>query len=151
VRLNDAVRPRVMQEFDVGARPEGLAASSRAIWVANSGDGNLSQIIEATDEVRSIPNVGGEPVDLAIGAGAVWVADASGSTVARVDGGAAAPQRPRASCAQPAFSSEAEGCSTGRAAGTPSRSNCVSVTLRSWPLTPVNVPPTEPATCAPLV
>ena len=87
VRLSADAQPEVTDEFEVGDSPEGLAASSRAIWVANSGDGSLSQIVEETGDVRSVPNVGGQPVDVAIGAGAVWVADASDSSVARVDGG----------------------------------------------------------------
>ena len=87
VRVSTDPQPEVIETFDVGARPEGIAASSRAIWIANSGDGSLSQIVEATGDVRTVQNVGGEPVGLAIGAGAVWVADADGTSVARVDGG----------------------------------------------------------------
>ena len=87
VRLTADEQPSITDEFDVGERPEGLATSSRAIWVANSGDGSVSQIVEATGDVRTVPDVGGQPVDLAVGAGAVWVADASGTSVTRVDGG----------------------------------------------------------------
>jgi hypothetical protein len=87
VRLSATDRPQVQKTFDVGSKPEGLAVSPQAIWVANSGDGTLSQIVEATGDVRSVKDVGGTPVDVAVGAGAVWVADASGSSVARVDGG----------------------------------------------------------------
>ena len=58
VRLSAAEQPEVQQEFDVGAGPEGLAASPRAIWVANSGDGTLSQIIEATGEINRVTGVG---------------------------------------------------------------------------------------------
>jgi len=87
VRLSADPQPEVLESFDVGSRPEGLAASGRAIWVANSGDGTLSQIVESTGSVRTVEGVAGEPVGLAIGAGAVWVADASGTSVARVDGG----------------------------------------------------------------
>ena len=55
VRLTaDAAARASPTSFDVGARPEGLAASSRAIWVANSGDGSVSQIVEATGDVRSV-------------------------------------------------------------------------------------------------
>ncbi len=87
VRVSTDPQPAVIDTFDVGARPEGIAASSQAIWVANAGDGTLSQIVEATGDVRTAENVAGEPVGLAIGAGAVWVADAEGRSVARVDGG----------------------------------------------------------------
>ncbi len=86
-RVEASDQPAVTETFDVGEEPEGLATSSRAIWVANAGDGSVSQIVEATGNVRTVPNVGGQPVDLAVGAGAVWVADASGTSVARVDGG----------------------------------------------------------------
>ena len=87
VRVSTDPQPEVIDTFDVGASPEGMDASSRAVWVANSGDGSVSQIVEATGDVRTVTDVGGEPVALAIGAGAVWVADADGRSVARVDGG----------------------------------------------------------------
>jgi DNA-binding beta-propeller fold protein YncE len=86
VRLSTGERPEVQRSYDVGAKPEGLAASGRAVWVANSGDGTVSQIIAASGKVNAV-QVGGTPVDLAIGAGAVWIADAASGNVARVDGG----------------------------------------------------------------
>ena len=47
-------------------------------------------------------------------------------------------------------SSCACGCGAGFAAGVPSRLNWSSRTSRSWPLTPLNVPPSVPPTSAPL-
>jgi DNA-binding beta-propeller fold protein YncE len=87
VRLSTTDQPEIVDEFEVGAEPEGLAASSRAIWVANAGDGSVSQIVEATGDVRNVPDVADQPVDVAVGAGAVWVANAAGSSVTRIDGG----------------------------------------------------------------
>ena len=42
------------------------------------------------------------------------------------------------------------GCCTGLAAGVPSGLSWLISECRSWPLTPENVPPSEPATWLPL-
>ena len=87
VQLSAGPQPKVLRRFSVGSRPEGLAVTDRAVWVANSGDGSLTQIIKATGVTRTVPNVGRSPVDVAIGAGAVWVADGRNGSVTRVNGG----------------------------------------------------------------
>ena len=87
VRLTTDEQPEVIDTYDVGAGPEGLAATDRAVWTANSGDGSVSQITVETGEINTVEGVGEQPLGIAIGAGAVWVADPTGGEVVRVDGG----------------------------------------------------------------
>ena len=87
VRFTTDEQPEMVDVYDVGAGPEGIAATQSAIWTANSGDGSVSQIIVRTGKVNTVADVGEAPLGIAIGAGAVWVADPTGGTVARVDGG----------------------------------------------------------------
>ncbi len=87
VRLTTDEQPEVTDVYDVGAAPEGIAATKSAVWTANSGDGSVSQIIVKTGKINTVAGVGQAPLGIAIGAGAVWVADPTGGTVARVDGG----------------------------------------------------------------
>ena len=87
VRVEPGEQPEVIGSFDVGARPEGLAISGRAVWSANAGDGSVTQINAETGETSTVTGVGDGPVGLAIGAGAVWVANSKDGTLGRVDGG----------------------------------------------------------------
>ena len=75
VRLTTDEQPEVIDVYDVGAAPEGIAATKSAIWTANSGDGSVSQIIVKTGKINTVAGVGQPPLGIAIGAGAVWVAD----------------------------------------------------------------------------
>jgi YVTN family beta-propeller protein len=70
----------------VGAQPTALTVGEGAVWVANSGDGTVSRIDPATDQVVATIEVGGQDsnFDITSGDGAVWVTTA-GDLVQRID------------------------------------------------------------------
>jgi YVTN family beta-propeller protein len=69
----------------VGAGAGALAASSTAVWVANSIDGTVSSINLQHHAVANTLPVGRDPAGVAVGEGAVWVAAANDRAVARID------------------------------------------------------------------
>ena len=56
----------------VGRAPADIAYGEGAIWVANRGDGTISQIDTAHGRLVRTTHVGYRPAGLAVGAGAVW-------------------------------------------------------------------------------
>jgi YVTN family beta-propeller protein len=70
----------------VGSRPTALTVDEGAVWVANSGDGTVSRIDPATDQVVATIEVGGQDsnIDITSGDGAVWVTTAD-RVVQRID------------------------------------------------------------------
>jgi len=58
----------------VGSRPAAIAIGGGEVWVANSGDGTVSRIDPATNEVVVIITIGGAPVGVAVSGETVWVA-----------------------------------------------------------------------------
>jgi YVTN family beta-propeller protein len=76
----------IVAEVPVGANPAAVAADERAVWVANAGDGTVTQIDRTSGKVvgDAIP-VGKDPREIAAGEGGVWVANAADSTVTRID------------------------------------------------------------------
>jgi len=74
----------------VGRRPADVAVGDTWVWVANEGEGTISQIDPARNAVvRTVP-VGGVPRAIATGPGGVWVADPERATVQRIYGETAA-------------------------------------------------------------
>ncbi|MGH2394760.1 MAG: YncE family protein, partial [Candidatus Limnocylindria bacterium] len=58
----------------VGSRPAGIAIGAGGVWVANGGDGTVTRIDPATNEVVVTITVGGAPVGIAVSGETVWVA-----------------------------------------------------------------------------
>jgi YVTN family beta-propeller protein len=77
---------RVAATIPVGDSPSAVAASEDAVWVANTGEGTVSRIDPATNEVVATIEVGGSPDEVAIGGDDVWVARQDGRVV-RIDAG----------------------------------------------------------------
>ena len=76
-----------LDPIQVGSEPHGIAIGEGSVWVANRGDGTVTQIDEKTDEVtRTIP-VGANPKGVAVEDGTVWVANTDDDTVTPIDAG----------------------------------------------------------------
>jgi YVTN family beta-propeller protein len=56
----------------VGRAPTDIAYGEGSVWVANRGDGTISQIDPVGGRVKKTIHVGYRPAGLAVGAGAVW-------------------------------------------------------------------------------
>ena len=71
----------------VGAETSGLALGFGSVWVTNSGDGTVSRIDPATNQVVATIKTVAEPRGIAAGEGGVWVASwgLHESTVVRID------------------------------------------------------------------
>ena len=67
---------------DVGREPRGIAPSRHAVWVANSGEGTVSEIVGG--KLRDTVRVGRNPTNIAFGADAIWVANTDSGTVSRI-------------------------------------------------------------------
>ena len=68
-----------------GTGPTAIAATSRAVWVANSLDGTVSRIDPSRDVVTATLTAGNDPSGLAISPEAVWVTNEFSGTVTRID------------------------------------------------------------------
>jgi DNA-binding SARP family transcriptional activator/DNA-binding beta-propeller fold protein YncE len=69
----------------VGAAPRGAAVTGPTIWVANSGDGTVSEVdARSLKLVRNI-GIGAQATEIAVGAGSVWVATGLDNTVVQLD------------------------------------------------------------------
>jgi DNA-binding SARP family transcriptional activator/DNA-binding beta-propeller fold protein YncE len=83
-----AVDPRhnlIVGVTPVGAGPRGAAVTGKTIWVANSGDGTVSEVdARSLKLVRNI-GIGAQATEIAVGAGAVWVATGLDNTVVQLD------------------------------------------------------------------
>lgn len=80
-----AARHRVTASIAVGDRPVGLAVAYGAVWVANHGEGTVSRIDPAVDQVVATIRVGQGPGRLMAVGGAVWVTDDRDGLVWRID------------------------------------------------------------------
>jgi len=70
----------------VGPDPRAIAAGAGAIWVANTGDGTVSEIDPETAETLHSPvEVGGRPTDIAAGGEGVWAVDNFGGKLVPID------------------------------------------------------------------
>jgi virginiamycin B lyase len=68
----DAATGSILDEVTVGDTPASIAVGEGAVWVANQGDGTVSRIDPATNEVTaSVPAEG--CWNVAVGGGQVWV------------------------------------------------------------------------------
>ncbi|HUG94593.1 MAG TPA: protein kinase [Pleomorphomonadaceae bacterium] len=67
-------RSRDQVRVPVGSRPAGIAIGAGGVWVANGGDGTVTRIDSATNEVVVTITVGGAPVGIAVSGETVWVA-----------------------------------------------------------------------------
>ena len=82
----DPDRLEVDGEAFVGPDPRALAAGAGAIWVANTGDGTVSEVDPATATTIGRPvAIGGRPTDVAAQAGEVWVIDNFGGRLIPID------------------------------------------------------------------
>jgi ABC-type transport system substrate-binding protein len=76
----------VVQTFQVGNGPDGIAYGGGSIWVANGLDGTVTQIDPRTDTVVAPAiRVGNGPTGIAAGDGYVWIANSDDSTVSRIN------------------------------------------------------------------
>ena len=75
----------VTAAVDVGDAPTAVAASTEAVWVANSGDGTVSRIDPSSNEVVATIAVGGTPDEIAIGPDVIWVARSDNGSLLKID------------------------------------------------------------------
>ena len=74
------------QVVQVGDGPDAVAVGEGSVWVANSGDGTVSEVNPAAGRTVGDPiYVGNGPSGIAVGQGAVWVALSVDGAVAKID------------------------------------------------------------------
>ena len=74
------------QSVQVGDGPDAVAVGAGSVWVANAGDGTVSQVNPTARRVVGVPiYVGNGPTGIAVGKGAVWVALSVDGAVAKID------------------------------------------------------------------
>lgn len=88
VAVIDASSNRVISQIPVGLRPSELSFGDGRLWVANLGDGTVSEIDPQTRQVAKTLAVGSSAqttvAGVAAGSGAVWTVDGDG-VMRRVD------------------------------------------------------------------
>lgn len=81
--------PAIIATIPVGRQPWDLAFGAGSIWVPNGGDGTVSRIDPATNEVVATieisPTSDDSPVSVAVRGNAVWVTSAADQTLVRID------------------------------------------------------------------
>ena len=80
----DPGRNRLVAVVPVGTTPRGVAVGG-SVWVANSGDGTVSEVDPRTLEVVQTIGIGAQATDIAAGAGGVWVATGNDNTLVQID------------------------------------------------------------------
>jgi YVTN family beta-propeller protein len=80
-----AFRPAGAVNLDPG--PDGLAAGSGTVWVADKRNARVVPVDEATATAEDPVPVGPNPDSVAIGFGSVWVTNTDSDTVTRIDPG----------------------------------------------------------------
>jgi class 3 adenylate cyclase/ABC-type transport system substrate-binding protein len=74
------------QSVPVGDGPAAVAVGAGSVWVANAGDGTVSEVNPTVQRVVGAPiYVGNGPSGIAVGLRAVWVALSVDGAVARID------------------------------------------------------------------
>ncbi len=74
------------QAVQVGDGPDAVAVGAGSVWVANAGDGTVSEVNPTVQRVVGEPiYVGNGPTGIAVGRGAVWVALSVDGAVAKID------------------------------------------------------------------
>jgi YVTN family beta-propeller protein len=79
----DPGRNRLVAVVPVGSTPRGVAVGG-SVWVANSGDGTVSQVDPRTLEVVQTVGIGAQATDIATGVGGVWVATGNDNTLVQM-------------------------------------------------------------------
>lgn len=75
---------RVLDEVGVGARPGDVVAAAGSLWVANLGDGTVSEVDAQTGTLDSTIVAGADLSHLAADGGSVWLSTTAGA-VDRID------------------------------------------------------------------
>jgi peptide/nickel transport system substrate-binding protein len=82
----ERLHPPEFSPIAVGQQPEGIAASPGGVWVANSGDGTVTEINPSVPQTEAAPIfVGNGPDGVVIARGAVWVTLSVDGTLAKID------------------------------------------------------------------
>ncbi len=76
---------RVINNAKVGALPDGIVDAGGFLWVANTADGEVSQIDPVTLETIDSIQVGRGPTGITEGFGSVWVANSDDRSVSRIN------------------------------------------------------------------
>jgi ABC-type branched-subunit amino acid transport system substrate-binding protein/DNA-binding beta-propeller fold protein YncE len=83
---------RIVKEFELPQRADGVAAGARTIWTINAASASVYEIDPASGSVRPPIRVTSRPgstrpvpIAIAVGAGAVWVLNGNTPSVTRID------------------------------------------------------------------
>ena len=76
---------RVIDNTKVGALPDGVVEAAGSLWVANTADGEVSQIDPVTFKPTDTLQVGRGPTGITEGFGSVWVANSDDRSVSRIN------------------------------------------------------------------
>jgi YVTN family beta-propeller protein len=76
---------RIVGVTPVGAAPRGAAVTGDRIWVANSGEGTVSEVDAKTLRLIRNIGIGAQATEIAVAAGAVWVATGLDNTLVKLD------------------------------------------------------------------
>lgn len=75
----------VVRTIGVGQNPYGIASDGTHVWVANNGDGTVSEIDAGTGAVLNTIPVGGHPLRVSADGSDVWVANDEADEVTEID------------------------------------------------------------------
>jgi serine/threonine-protein kinase len=78
---------RLADSVTLDPGPDGLAAASGTVWVADKRNGSVVPVDEAGAAPQEPVPVGPNPDSVAVGFGSVWVTNTDGNTVSRIDPG----------------------------------------------------------------
>ncbi len=74
------------ESVQVGDGPDAVAVGAGSVWVANAGDGTVSEVNPSAQRAVGVPiYVGNGPTGIAVDKGAVWVALSVDGAVAKID------------------------------------------------------------------
>jgi peptide/nickel transport system substrate-binding protein len=76
---------RVVRDTKVGALPDGVTEAEGFLWVANTTDGEVSQIDPVTFNRVETIDVGAGPTGIVGGFGSIWVANSDDRSVSRIN------------------------------------------------------------------
>ena len=77
VGVSSASASAVVNTIPVGSDPEGVSSDGTHVWVANDGDGTVSEIDASTGTVVNTITVGSDPDAVSSDGTHVWVANST--------------------------------------------------------------------------
>ena len=89
IAVSPASAAQTINTIPVGAEPASVSSDGTHVWVANGGEGTVSEIQASTGAVIHKITVGSEPSGVSSNGTTVWVANHGGGTVSEIEASSA--------------------------------------------------------------